>query len=53
MSFKLSQRSMDRLEGVHPDMIKVVTEAITLSKIDFGVIGVLFICALMSREWIL
>jgi peptidoglycan L-alanyl-D-glutamate endopeptidase CwlK len=29
---------MDRLEGVHPDMIKVVTEAITLSKIDFGVI---------------
>jgi peptidoglycan L-alanyl-D-glutamate endopeptidase CwlK len=38
MSFKLSQRSMDRLEGVHPDMVKCVTSAINYSKVDFGVI---------------
>ena len=38
MSFKLSQRSMDRLEGVHPDMVKCVTSAIEWSKVDFGVI---------------
>ena len=37
MSFKLSQRSMDRLEGVHPDLVKVVKRAIELSRIDFGV----------------
>ena len=37
MSFRLSQRSMDRLEGVHPDMTAVVERAIKLSKVDFGV----------------
>ena len=37
MSFRLSQRSMDRLEGVHPDMTAVVEKAIKLSKVDFGV----------------
>ena len=38
MSFKLSQRSLDRLEGVHPDLVFVVKDAITYSKVDFGVI---------------
>ena len=37
MSFRLSQRSLDRLEGVHPDMTAVVERAIQLTKVDFGV----------------
>ena len=37
MSFRLSQRSMDRLEGVHPAMTAVVERAIQLTDIDFGV----------------
>ena len=36
--FKLSQRSLDRLEGVKPDLVAVVKRAIELTKIDFGVI---------------
>lgn len=36
--FKLSQRSLDRLQGVHPDLVKVVKRAIEISKIDFMVI---------------
>lgn len=38
MGFSLSKRSMDRMTGVHPDMVKVVKLAITLTEIDFGVI---------------
>ena len=38
MSFKLSQRSLDKLEGVHPDMVKCVKSAIEYTKVDFGVI---------------
>ena len=37
MSFRLSQRSMDKLEGVHPDMTAVVERAIQLTEVDFGV----------------
>jgi len=37
MSFRLSQRSLDRLEGVHPDMVAVVSRAIELTDVDFGV----------------
>ena len=37
MGFTLSQRSLDRLEGVHDDMVRVVKKAIDLTKIDFGV----------------
>jgi peptidoglycan L-alanyl-D-glutamate endopeptidase CwlK len=37
MAFKLSQRSLDRLEGVHPDLVKVVKRAIELTNVDFGV----------------
>ena len=37
MTFRLSQRSMDRLEGVHPHMTAVVERAIQLTGVDFGV----------------
>ena len=37
MAFKLSKRSLDRLEGVHPDMVATVKRAIELTKVDFGV----------------
>jgi len=35
--FKLSKRSLGKLEGVHPDMVETVKLAITLTKIDFGI----------------
>ena len=38
MAFKLSQRSLDKLEGVHEDLISIVKEAIEHTKVDFGVI---------------
>ena len=38
MAFKLSQRSLDRLEGVKPELVDVVKRAIELTTIDFGVI---------------
>lgn len=37
MTFRLSNRSKGKLEGVHPDMVAVVERAIELTKIDFGV----------------
>ena len=37
MSFKLSQRSLDKLEGVNPKLVAVVQKAILLTKVDFGV----------------
>ena len=37
MSFKLSKRSLSKLEGVHPDMVRTVKRAIELTKVDFGV----------------
>lgn len=36
--FKLSQRSLDKMKGVDPQLVEVVEQAITLTKIDFGVI---------------
>ena len=38
MSFKLGKRSLSNLEGVNPDLIKVVKRAIELTKVDFTVI---------------
>ncbi len=35
--FVLSQKSKDRLKGVHPDLIKVVERAIQISPLDFGI----------------
>ncbi|MBF0785779.1 M15 family peptidase [Muribacter muris] len=37
-NFKFSRRSEDNLQGVHPDLVKVVRLALTLSKRDFTVI---------------
>lgn len=37
MPFQLSQRSLDRLKGVKPELIEVVKRAIEISTIDFGV----------------
>ena len=45
MTFKLSQRSIDRLEPVKPELFDVVLEAISLTKVDFGVI-----CGLRTEE---
>ena len=38
MSFKLSTRSLGKLEGVDSSLIDVVERAIELTKVDFGVI---------------
>ena len=35
--FKLSQKSLGKLEKVHPDMQELVKQAIELSTIDFGI----------------
>ena len=37
MGFRLSSRSLARLEGVHPDLVKVVKHAINVTEVDFGV----------------
>jgi peptidoglycan L-alanyl-D-glutamate endopeptidase CwlK len=37
MSFKLSNRSLGKLKGVHPDMVATVKRAIELTKVDFGI----------------
>ena len=37
MAFKLSQRSLGRLEGVKPELVDVVKRAIELTTVDFGV----------------
>ena len=38
MGFKLSKRSLARLEGVRPELVAVVQRAITITNVDFGVI---------------
>jgi peptidoglycan LD-endopeptidase CwlK len=45
MSFRLSERSLDKLEGVDEKLIATVKLAITVTKIDFGVI-----CGLRTME---
>lgn len=37
MAFKLSKRSLDRLQGVDERLVEVVKFAITVTKIDFGI----------------
>jgi peptidoglycan L-alanyl-D-glutamate endopeptidase CwlK len=37
MAFNLSQRSLNKLDGVHPDLVAVVKRAIELTDVDFGV----------------
>lgn len=36
--YKLGSKSIKKLSGVHPDLVKVVKEAITTSEVDFGVV---------------
>lgn len=38
MTFKLSKRSRDSLQGVHPDLVRVVERAIQITEVDFVVI---------------
>ena len=37
MAFKLSKRSLKELEGVKPELVKVVHTAIEITSVDFGV----------------
>lgn len=38
MSFALGKRSLERLAGVHPDLVRVMKRAIACSPIDFTVL---------------
>lgn len=37
MNYKLSKKSLSRLEGVHPALVNVVKRAIELTQVDFAV----------------
>lgn len=45
MGYKLGTRSLQKLEGVHPDLVAVVSRAIEISEQDFSVI-----CGLRTVE---
>ncbi len=38
MGFNFSQRSLDKLKGVHPDLVAVLHEAIKRSPFDFAIV---------------
>lgn len=38
MTFQLSDKSLRRLEGVHPDLVRVVKRAIEITPVDFLVV---------------
>ena len=38
MAITLGQRSLSRLEGVHPDLVRVVKKAAAMSSLDFTVL---------------
>jgi peptidoglycan L-alanyl-D-glutamate endopeptidase CwlK len=38
MLYSLSQRSLERLSGVHPDLVCIVRRAILVSEVDFAVL---------------
>ena len=38
MTYKLGTRSKQKLSGVHPDLIMVVTKAISISTVDFTIL---------------
>lgn len=46
MTFRLSQKSHDRLSGVHPDLVSVVKRALEISEIDFAVLE-----GVRSKTW--
>jgi peptidoglycan L-alanyl-D-glutamate endopeptidase CwlK len=37
MTFSFGNRSKERLSGVHPDLVKVIEEAIKESPLDFSI----------------
>lgn len=37
MTFELSRKSLAKLGGVHPDLVKIVKRAIEITKVDFGI----------------
>ena len=37
MTYKLSQKSLSKLDGVHPDLVKVVKRAIEITECDFTI----------------
>lgn len=45
MSYKLSQKSLDKMRGVDPRLVRVVTRAIELTTQDFSVL-----CGVRTRE---
>lgn len=45
MTYRLGRRSLARLEGVHPDLVRVVKRAIEVTPVDFTVLE-----GLRSRE---
>ena len=38
MNYRLSRQSLDRLIGVHPDLVRVVKRALQISELDFTVL---------------
>ncbi len=38
MSYQLSEKSLGKLAGVHPDLVKVIKRAIEITPVDFTVI---------------
>jgi peptidoglycan L-alanyl-D-glutamate endopeptidase CwlK len=38
VAFKFSTRSLKRLQGVHPDLVRVISRALELTPVDFAVI---------------
>ena len=38
MAYKLSARSLSHLEGVHPDLVRIVKRAIEITRQDFSVL---------------
>jgi peptidoglycan L-alanyl-D-glutamate endopeptidase CwlK len=37
MAYEFSKKSLERLEGVHPDLIRVAVRALSLSPLDFSI----------------
>lgn len=49
MGYKFGARSLKRLEGVHPDLVKVMKRAIEISDLDFTVLEGLRTLATQKR----
>lgn len=38
MTYKFSKKSLSKLDGVHPHLVRLCTRALELSQIDFGIV---------------